>query len=87
MGETKQVKQVNHTYMTMTSDKSKKTAMILCALGFLLFGGLHDFYLGNIGKGFIKFFTLNYLLIGSVVDIIKLANGTYLDGAGAPVKM
>ena len=74
----------NNNYVTNTSDKSKKTALILCAtLG--LFGG-HDYYLGNFGKGILKTFTLNLVGIGWIVDLMKLASGTYKDGAGAPVR-
>jgi TM2 domain-containing membrane protein YozV len=72
-------------YVTVTSDKSKQTALILCAIGFVGLGGLHDFYLGRIGSGIIKLITLNWLIFGTVVDLIKIANGTYKDGAGAPV--
>ena len=73
-------------YATITSDKSKQTALILCAIGFVAIGGLHDFYLGKIGGGIIKLITANWFVIGTVVDIIKIANGTYKDGAGVPVR-
>jgi len=73
-------------YVTITSDKSKQTTLILCAIGFVGLGGLHDFYLGRIGGGIIKLITLNWFVIGTIVDIIKIANGTYKDGAGAPVR-
>lgn len=73
-------------YTTITSDKSKQTALILCAIGFVGIGGLHDFYLGKIGGGIIKLITANWFVIGTVVDIIKIANGTYKDGAGVPVR-
>lgn len=86
MGETKQVKQVNHTYMTMTSDKDKKTATILCAIGFIGVGGLHDFYVGKIGLGLLKLFTANFALVGTFIDIIKLSTGAYTDNTGAPLR-
>lgn len=71
-------------YATITSDKSKKTALILCAcLGWF---GVHDFYLGNIGKGILKACTVNFIAIGWFIDLAKIAAGTYKDGAGAPVR-
>lgn len=73
-------------YVVQTSDKSKQTTLILCAIGFLGLGGLHDFYLGKVGLGLIKLITLNFFVIGSVVDIIKIANGTYTDGAGVAIR-
>lgn len=73
-------------YIVATSDKSKKTATILCCLGFIALGGIHDFYVGKIGSGLFKLFTANFVLIGTIVDLIKLASGTYLDGAGTPLK-
>lgn len=73
-------------YTTITSDKSKQTAMILCCLGFIAIGGIHDFYLGNIGKGIIKLITCNWFLIGTIVDLIKISTGGYKDNAGAPLR-
>lgn len=73
-------------YVTMSSDKNKKTALILCAIGFIGLGGLHDFYLGKIGSGIVKICTVNWLFIGSIGDIIKIASGSYLDSAGAPLR-
>ena len=73
-------------YTTITSDKSKKTAMILCAIGFLGLGGLHDFYLGKFGQGIIKLFTINWMLIGTIVDLIKIASGGYKDNSGQPLR-
>lgn len=73
-------------YTTITSDKSKKTAMWLCLLGFLGIGGIHDFYLGKIGAGIIKLITVNWFMIGTIVDLIKITSGSYLDNAGAPLR-
>lgn len=71
-------------YTTITSDKSKKTALILCACGGMF--GLHDFYLGNIGKGIIKLFTCNYIMLGWIKDLIQIATGSYRDNANAPLR-
>lgn len=73
-------------YSTITSDKSKKTAMWLCLLGFIGIGGIHDFYLGKIGAGIIKLITANWFFIGTIVDLIKITSGSYRDNAGAPLR-
>lgn len=73
-------------YVTVTSDKSKKMALILCCLGFFGIGGIHDFYLGKIVKGIIKFFTVNFFMLGTIIDLIKIASGSYLDNTGAPIR-
>ena len=71
-------------YTTFTSDKSKKTALIICAIGGII--GLHDFYLGRIGSGIVKLITCNYFSIGWIVDLIKISTGGYRDNAGAPLR-
>lgn len=71
-------------YTTITSDKSKKKALILCIFGGVL--GLHDYYLGNIVKGIIKSLTANFFLIGWVHDLIKISTGGYKDNTGAPLR-
>lgn len=73
-------------YVTTTSDKEKKTALLLCCLGFLGIGGIHDFYLGKIGSGIIKVCTMNWFLIGTIIDLIKISTGSYRDNAGAPLR-
>lgn len=73
-------------YTTITSDKEKKTAMLLCCLGFVGFGGIHDFYLGKIGSGIIKVCTANWFMIGTIIDLIKISTGSYKDNAGAPLR-
>ena len=71
-------------YTTFTSDKSKKTALIICAIGGIW--GIHDFYLGRIGSGIVKLFTCNCFSIGWIVDLIKISTGGYRDNAGAPLR-
>lgn len=73
-------------YVTISSDKSKKTAMYLCLLGFIGIGGIHDFYLGKIGSGIIKFITVNWVMVGTVIDLIKITSGSYLDNSGQPLR-
>lgn len=71
-------------YVVRTSSKDKKTALILCVLVGLF--GIHDFYLGRIGGGILKLLTANIFGIGWISDIIKIATGTYKDGAGEPLR-
>lgn len=71
-------------YMVQTSNRSKQTALILCiVLGFM---GAHLFYVGRIGKGILYLFTGGLFFIGWIADIIKIASGTYTDGAGVPLR-
>jgi restriction system protein len=74
-------------YVTTTSDKSKKTAAILCACGFLGIGGLHLFYVGKIGKGLLYLFTVGFFLIGTIVDLLSIATGSFRDNTGAPLRI
>lgn len=71
-------------YSTLTSDKSKKTALILCAVGG--FFGLHQYYVGKIGTGLLYTFTGGLFLIGWLLDLIKIATGSFKDNAGAPLR-
>lgn len=71
-------------YVTSTSDKKKKTALLLCVFGGVL--GLHQFYVGNIKKGIIYFFTCGLFTIGWFVDIISILLGTFKDNVGIPLR-
>lgn len=73
-------------YTTITSDKFKGKAMGLCCLGFVGLGGIHDFYLGNYGKGIVKICTANWFLIGTIADLVKIASGGYRDNSGQPLR-
>lgn len=73
-------------YVTVTSNKNRGIALMLCCLGFLGIGGIHDFYLGKIGRGFVKLLTLNWFMIGTFFDMFRLALGTYTDNTGAPLR-
>ena len=48
--------------------------------------GIHDFYLGKIGKGLIKLCTCNWFMLGWIVDLIKIAIGSYKDNVNAPLR-
>lgn len=56
---------------------NKKTALILCSLGFIWLGGIHDFYLGKFGSGIVKLLTINWFLFGTIIDLVKLSNDSY----------
>ena len=71
-------------YTTMTSDKSKSTALKLCIFGGWI--GLHQYYVGNIGKGLLYTYTIGICLIGWLHDIVKIATGGFKDNAGAPLR-
>ena len=67
-------------YVSVTSDKSKKTALILCIfLGFL---GFHYFYVGRFGRGLLALFTGNFLAFGWIADIFIILLGKFKDNTG-----
>lgn len=71
-------------YVTATSDKSKKTALLLCIfLGPL---GAHQFYVGRIGRGILYAFTGGLFLFGWVIDIFKILLGQFRDNVGVPLR-
>ena len=59
------------------------TALLLCIFGGVL--GLHRFYVGKVGLGFLYLFTGALCGIGLIVDIIKIATGTFRDAFGFPL--
>ncbi|XXJ18876.1 TM2 domain-containing protein [Desulfovibrio caledoniensis] len=71
-------------YTTLSSEKSRKTALILCiALGII---GGHLFYVGRIGKGILYLLTGGLFFIGAIMDAIAIASGSFKDNAGAPLR-
>lgn len=66
------------------SRKSKTIALLLCI--FLGCFGAHKFYVGKIGMGFLYLFTLGFLGIGWLIDIILIATGSFKDAFGLPLK-
>lgn len=71
-------------YQTMTSDKDKHMALLLCIFGGFL--GLHQFYVGKIAIGLLYMFTLGFFFIGWISDIIKILLGSFRDNVGAPLR-
>lgn len=67
-------------YVTSTSDKSKKVALILCVLLGMM--GIHYFYVGRIGKGILYLLTGGLFSVGWLIDIIKIATGGFRDNSG-----
>jgi restriction system protein len=73
-----------NNYMTITSDKSKTVALILC----ICFGyvGAHYFYVGRFGRGLVALCTLDYFMIGWIIDIFVIMSGTFKDNVGIPLR-
>jgi len=71
---------------TNISSKNRSLAGVLCALGFLGCSGLHRFYTGKIASGILYFFTGGLFFVGTVVDLIRLLNGTFTDSQGRQLK-
>lgn len=71
-------------YTTITSDKSKKTALICCLAGGII--GIHYFYVGKIKRGLLYFFTFGLFMFGWIIDIIKISSGSFTDNSGQPLR-
>ena len=61
----------------VATPKSKTVALVLC----ILFGyfGSHHFYVGKKGMGVLYFLTLGLFCIGWLVDIYRIATGSFKD--------
>ena len=71
-------------YVTVSSDKSKWTAFFLCLFGGWL--GLHQFYVGKIGKGLLYAFTFGLFMFGWFADCVRILTGSFRDSSGAPLR-
>ena len=62
------------------SDKKRLVTFLLCFFfGFL---GIHRYYVGKTGSGNAQFLTLGGLGIWSLIDLIKIACGSFSDSDG-----
>lgn len=73
-------RQVVYQRVEYASPKSRVVALILCILLGPL--GAHHFYAGRFGMGILYLFTGGIFFIGWIVDIIKIAAGTFRDSNG-----
>ncbi|MCI8482408.1 MAG: TM2 domain-containing protein [Clostridia bacterium] len=72
-------------YQTITSDKNKDTALLLCIFGGFL--GLHYFYVGRMSKGLLLLFTCGIVGIFTwIPDILTISMGNFRDNVGAPLR-
>lgn len=67
-------------FVTGTSHKSRKTALIICLIGGVL--GFHYFYVGRYGRGFLFMFTAGFFVFGWFGDIVKILLGRFQDQYG-----
>ena len=66
------------------SDKSKKTGLLCCIFGGWL--GIHYFYVGRVGIGFLYLFTMGLFCFGWFYDIYRIASGKFKDSRGRYVR-
>lgn len=73
-----------NNYTTISSDKDKKKALIFCAAGGWF--GLHQYYVGNIGKGLLYTCTFGLFVFGWIRDLIQISTGSFCDSSGQPLR-
>lgn len=66
------------------SDKEKLITLLLCIFVGSL--GVHRFYVGKIGTGVLWLLTIGLFGIGTLVDIITIATGSFTDSDGMPLR-
>lgn len=68
-----------------SSDKSRGLALIFALLGCFCVSGIHRFYVGKIGTGILWLLTGGLFGIGTIIDIIMIATGSFNDIDGKPL--
>ena len=76
----------NTNGMVPVSQKSKIVALILCALGFFGFAGLHKIYVGKIGSGILYFITFGGFFSATIIDLSAILGGSFRDSYGFYLK-
>ena len=66
------------------SEKSKISALLLAV--FLGYFGAHQFYAGKTTMGILYIFTMGLWGIGWIVDIVRIASGSFKDADGLLIK-
>jgi len=67
------------------SDKKRLVAAILCFL--LGVFGVHRFYAGKVGTGVLWLFTLGFLGLGMLADLILILAGEFKDSDGRKISV
>lgn len=67
---------------TATSNVDKITALICCVIGFFAVAGIHRFITGHILLGIVYLLTGGLCFIGTIIDVIAIARGTFRDSEG-----
>ena len=67
-------------YVSITSDRKKGTALLLCLIGG--FFGLHQFYVGKIGTGLLYLCTVGLFGKCYWCDLWKILLGKFKDNTG-----
>ena len=61
-------------------------ALVLALLMFYTVCGLHRLYAGKIGTFILQLVTLGGLGLWQLIDIVRLASGSFTDAQGRPIK-
>ena len=67
-------------YVTLTSDKKKGTAYLICLLTGIIGG--HYYYVGRTARGLLATVTLNFMMIGWFLDLRTIRKGKFKDNVG-----
>ncbi|MDL2252692.1 NINE protein [Ruminococcaceae bacterium OttesenSCG-928-I18] len=69
----------NHFDPVYVSTRSKMTAVVLCAVGFSGFAGLHRIYTGKVVSGILCFLTAGGCYVWTAIDLFALLDNQFLD--------